>query len=298
MPAGSYGGKQAHPLADAFPLMDGDAYQELKERIGRNGLIHPITIYEGKILDGRNRKRACQELGIACAEKEYRGDDPAGFVWDENVARRQMNASQIAMAAQAMETLGWGSNQFRIRPVNGGEAPVEVSTRDEIARRTGASSTSMDRAKRVRSLGVPEVTKAVEAGELALTTADRLVRKPEEEQAQIMALPPKEIPKAVPEVRALSAVPDLFVEPVGPKVPSGPGRGGKGPKILMTRHMTLPDIKTIRGIYRDWTQNADLIPELDQKSLYDFVAELRKTKTDLVKLIHLIEKSVEKEPGE
>lgn len=290
MPRGSYGGLQAHPLADAFPLMDGPAFEELKDRIGKNGLIHPITTYEGKILDGRNRKRACQDLGIGCPEKTYTGDDPAGYVWDENTARRHLTASQIAMAAQAMETLGWGSNQFRARTTDGGEAPAGSSpmTRDQIAARTGASTTGMDRAKRVRTKGVPEVAAAVESGVLALTTADRLVSKTPEEQKEIMSLPPEKISKAVPDRPKLVSVPTGFQAPE-----PEPVTRSRRPETRMDRHMTLPEITFLRGVYKDWKDQAELIPGLDRERLYAFTDDLRKTKADLVRLIHLIEKTIE-----
>lgn len=289
MPKGSYGGLQAHPLADAFPLMDGPAYEELKDRIGKNGLIHPITMYEGRILDGRNRKRACQDLGIACPEKQYTGDDPAGFVWDENAARRQLNAAQIAMAAQKLETLGWGQR----KDYASADTPADASpplTRSEIAERTGASNTGMERAKRVRTKGIPEVAAAVEAGTLQLTTADRIVGKPKEEQAKIMALPPEKIPKAVPETPR----PKLVSVPTGFQAPQEePVARSRRPETLMTRHMTLPEITFIRGVYRDWKEAAELIPGLDREKLYAFTDDLRKTKADLVRLIHLIEKTIE-----
>jgi hypothetical protein len=49
-----------HPLAECFPLLPLVELQTLALDIAKNGLIHPVVIFEGKILEGRNRYRACQ----------------------------------------------------------------------------------------------------------------------------------------------------------------------------------------------------------------------------------------------
>lgn len=53
-----------HPLANVFPLMEGVDFDELVESIKASGQLEPIIMFEGKILDGRNRARACKSAGV------------------------------------------------------------------------------------------------------------------------------------------------------------------------------------------------------------------------------------------
>jgi len=57
---------QAHEYADIFPMMDGIDFDNLKKDLTDNGFdkTRPIILHEGKILDGRNRFKACNELSI------------------------------------------------------------------------------------------------------------------------------------------------------------------------------------------------------------------------------------------
>jgi ParB-like chromosome segregation protein Spo0J len=87
-----------HPLADIFPLMEGAEFDELVEDIKANGLRDPIVLFEGKILDGRNRYRACLKAGVdpypECHVFNYPGDDPTSFVISKNIHRRHLTAEQ------------------------------------------------------------------------------------------------------------------------------------------------------------------------------------------------------------
>jgi hypothetical protein len=58
-----------HPLAEVLPLLTGREFDDLVEDIGKNGLRDPINLFEGRIIDGRNRERACLKAGV---EPRYR----------------------------------------------------------------------------------------------------------------------------------------------------------------------------------------------------------------------------------
>ena len=85
-----------HPAADAWPMMDDQRYEELRADIEMNGQREPITLYDGMILDGRNRYRACIDLGIEPETRDHVGD-PWAFAWSLNGERRDLEATVRAL---------------------------------------------------------------------------------------------------------------------------------------------------------------------------------------------------------
>ena len=75
---------EARPIADVWPLRSDEELQELSVDIAKNGLLQPVVLYEGKILDGRNRAKACEMAGVAIKTTKYRGDDPIGYAFSLN----------------------------------------------------------------------------------------------------------------------------------------------------------------------------------------------------------------------
>ena len=78
-----------HPAANAFPMMDSNRFSELLDDIREHGQHETITLCEGMILDGRNRYKACTELGIVPKTKTFEGD-PWAFAWSLNGQRRDL----------------------------------------------------------------------------------------------------------------------------------------------------------------------------------------------------------------
>src|SRR5689334_15953251 len=88
-----------HPAANIFPMMTADEYQAHKEDVRVNGQRAAVVRHGGAILDGRNRYRACMELGVEPKFEDYAGNDTVGYVVSHNLHRRQLSSSQRAALA-------------------------------------------------------------------------------------------------------------------------------------------------------------------------------------------------------
>src|SRR5678815_3528857 len=53
-----------HPASRLFPMLAEDEFEALKSDISEHGLREPIVVVDDELVDGRNRLRACRELGI------------------------------------------------------------------------------------------------------------------------------------------------------------------------------------------------------------------------------------------
>lgn len=151
-----------HPFANAFPMMSDLEYQELVADIEKHGLREPIWLYQGEILDGRNRDKACRELGIKPLYTDFEGTDEEAiaFVISMNIMRRHLSQSQLAMVAADLSGLqpGQHGDQGQALPIGRAAAKLNVGER------------SVARARKVKQKS-PELAAKVRAGEVTVSAA-------------------------------------------------------------------------------------------------------------------------------
>jgi hypothetical protein len=93
---------EAHPIAAVFPLLGEDELLELAGDISRTGLLEPIVLFEGLVLDGRNRLRACELAAVEPRFEEYTGSDPFSYVVSCNLHRRHLSVEERKAIAKEL----------------------------------------------------------------------------------------------------------------------------------------------------------------------------------------------------
>lgn len=170
---------RVHEIASRLPRMSDDEFTELKESIRTQGLLHPVIVSDIDpllIIDGRNRVRACVELGLVprflslnaylneSAERReltWMTDDLTGlrkaeetgdyesaiehFVIMQNVTRRHLSDFRKFKNILAFEN---GGNL----PKHGGDKPSKKDKNFEVAK----TATSKNRKEIAEAIGVSE----------------------------------------------------------------------------------------------------------------------------------------------
>lgn len=187
-----------HPASMIFPMMSEDESDGLTEDIRANGLLEPIVLHEGMILDGRNRLTCCRLAGVEPTFTQFKGDDPVAFVLSHNLHRRHLTPSQKSMVAarardvydaQAKERQRLSEGRGKKGPANLPDLNDTGDARDKAGKAVGVSGRSVDFATKVLNNGTPELIKAVDEGRMAVSTAAVYASEPEEVQREVATHP-------------------------------------------------------------------------------------------------------------
>jgi N6-adenosine-specific RNA methylase IME4 len=175
-----------HKYADIFPLMNGAEFDELVEDIRNNGLLEDIMIYEGAILDGRNRYNACAKAEVEPIWDEYTGDDPLGYVISKNLHRRHLTGDQLCIVSEkAYEIRSIDAKERQLSTLKKGDKIPDSATlreRDKgktsefVAKEFGISPRKIEQAKRVKAQA-PDLYEKVEKQELTFNRAEKELKK-------------------------------------------------------------------------------------------------------------------------
>lgn len=132
-----------HPAANIFPLMALEEFNKLKDDIKEKGLLEPIIVYNEQIIDGRNRLKACHQLGIKPKFKEFDFNQSISeYVISKNLHRRHLNASQRAVVALEFLPLLEEEAKEKIRQAQIERRREEAKTKQSIDEGIDAISVS------------------------------------------------------------------------------------------------------------------------------------------------------------
>lgn len=172
-----------HEYANLFPMMDGESFAALVADIQENGLLEPIVLYDEKILDGRNRYRACNDLGIEPRYERVNGKtNPLKYVISKNLARRHLNETQRAVIAAKLANMGRG-NFSKSANLQISVTQPAAAIMLNVSPRTVASVKTVERE-------APELLEKMERGEMTAHEAEKKVKEMRryEQRAEIAKL--------------------------------------------------------------------------------------------------------------
>jgi hypothetical protein len=145
------GRMKVHPIADLFPMMGADELKDFAEDITVRGQLQPIVVYQGEILDGRNRYAACLLAGVEPRFEEFDGTDPVGYILAGNMARRHMSKGQRAMIIarvrlETKQTTREAGGRHGVSAAGISQAGKVIKFRNDLVNSVTSGSISLDAA--------------------------------------------------------------------------------------------------------------------------------------------------------
>ena len=189
-----------HAATKLFPELEGNEFDALVNDIRRNGQKQPILLFDGQVIDGRNRMRVCKILKIKPITEEIDTDDPLGFVMSLNYHRRHLRSHEkgAALRYYLIHKGGQVGKNKGGRPSKNGKKPTHRGSVSvtSIAKQLGIPQQTAQRqikaAETYAELPRP-VQRKVDAGECPIEIAPQVAAKLEQTLLKIEDPLPAEI---------------------------------------------------------------------------------------------------------
>ena len=181
----------ARPVCSLFPLMTDQELAGLTKDIEEDGLIEDIVLYEGMVLDGRNRLEACKRAGVNPRFVDWDDGSPTLYVLSKNLHWRHLSTSQrAAIAAEAMSRLQEEARKRQIESLKQGPVSAVRRGRDSAngvndlhgkaseiaAKAVSVGARTVERAVAVKRADAEEFER-IRRGEVTVQRAERNVAK-------------------------------------------------------------------------------------------------------------------------
>lgn len=151
-------------IAGLFPELSTEEFETLKRSIRKNGIRTPLQIVrENRVIDGRHRLKAAQELGIEEIPVIFSKEDDSLFVvLDLNCTGRQSTIGQKALVAAEISMNSKRGNQI---------GKFTDLDQKEAAKYLGISLSSVGKAKTLLLSGRENLIQAVRSGKKPISWA-------------------------------------------------------------------------------------------------------------------------------
>lgn len=162
---------KVHPFAAMFPMLAPAQFEALKADVAANGLRSRVVVdLDGYILDGRNRRMVCIELGIEDVPKvlDLPANNLLAWVVSKNLHRRHLTARQRAAIAAEFANLKVGRPPAK---GDGNSALVPNITQEQAARALNVSTKYVGRLNRLL-INARDLHERVKHGELHVHEAE------------------------------------------------------------------------------------------------------------------------------
>ena len=192
-----------HPVCDLFPLMNGSDLECLEQDIMDNGLVNPIVVHNGQLVDGRNRLLACREARVEPRFVQWREiytgkEELADWIWSVNAERRHLTVDQLLAVEVAFRA--WVEREVaKLKQIEAGKRGAEggrgnkktlpmkssegfpkqkkaPDVRAKLAKQLNVSEHKVQQVLNVQKAD-PELLKQVVHGQVTLLDADKQVKE-------------------------------------------------------------------------------------------------------------------------
>ncbi|MDX1964980.1 MAG: hypothetical protein SFX18_17665 [Pirellulales bacterium] len=202
-----------HAAAALFPIYEVDvkrltlSIQQFEQQV-------PIVLYEGKVLDGRCRIRACVSLNLPVLAVQFADCDLNGFSPKQWVLHRNRTATDgrrmtdVEYALIVATVYGAEASEQASLRMKGGVAIDDVlrgPANELLAMAFNLSPSLMKQAMKISKAGEPELIELVKTKKLSLSKADEILKLPKAQRKAAMNDPKRPLPLASAE-QALKAL--------------------------------------------------------------------------------------------
>ena len=169
-----------HPACALWPRPSDEEVNAIAEGMKTEGLLNPIWLFEGAILDGKIRYEACRIAGVEPRFETYVGDDPIRFSIAQNRERRHINSTDLTFVVAELCKLQRGGNRGnQYTSGKGLPKPLPLSeekTIERLAKEAGIGRSNVVATKAILQDGESNIVEMVRANKVGAQSAAYFVR--------------------------------------------------------------------------------------------------------------------------